>query len=105
MRLVSQLSNEPAKNSPEPVMEAINHHINTVPLLYQAQQEFPEEVHQAGRILATRSPVLAEISPFSSSDIDHLIEFLHSITSKTVLTDKDALHADVPSENNQFIQN
>lgn len=85
------------------VEEAINHHFNPVPLLYAAQKNRPREAAVAGRLLVSRSPVLAEISPMSVSEVTAVTSFLRSLESETVMSTKEALPASVPSGMNQFI--
>ncbi len=83
---------------------AIEHHINPVPLLYKAQMQFPNEAQNAGRLIAARSPLLAEIGQLTIDEIALLTEFLKSINSETVVSDELALPSRVPSGDNQFIR-
>jgi cytochrome c peroxidase len=81
----------------------ITHHYNPVPALWAAQQKFPEEAGRAGRLLGFRSPILSEMDPLSSSDVEEVIAFLSALNSETVMSDKEALPRSVPSGMNQFI--
>jgi cytochrome c peroxidase len=58
----------------------------------------------AGRLLGFRSPILAEIAPLSSSDVDLLEEFLHSLSSPTVMSDVVAIPVTVPSGDKAFVR-
>lgn len=82
----------------------IEHHVNPIPLLYQAQIESPKESMFVGKVLASRSEILGEIGFLTSVEIEQLLTFLDALTSKTVLTDEIALPASVPSGNNEFIR-
>lgn len=82
----------------------IEHHINPIPVLYKAQLQSSSESQYVGQILAARSPLLAEIAPLSSSDIDDLLEFLDTLTSSTVMNDMTAIPENVPSGNSQFLR-
>jgi cytochrome c peroxidase len=82
----------------------IEHHVNPIPLLYQAQVESPKEAMFVGKILASRSEILGEIGFLNDVEIDQLLTFLEALTSKTVLTDAIALPASVPSGKNEFIR-
>jgi cytochrome c peroxidase len=84
--------------------QAIEHHVNPVPLLYAAQQNAPEEARGSGRLLGQRSPILSEISLLTDEDINAILAFLSALTSETVMTTELALPASVPSGNNQFIR-
>ena len=84
--------------------EIIEHHFNPVPALYVAQQLSPEEASYAGRLLGFRSPILAEIAPLSSSDVDLLEQFLHSLSSPTVMPDAAAIPVTVPSGDKAFVR-
>jgi cytochrome c peroxidase len=83
---------------------AIEHHINPVPLMFQAQKEQPKEKLYAGRLLGYRSPILAEVAPLSDMDFKLLVDFLHSLNSQTVIKSKLALPKSVPSGNDEFIR-
>lgn len=85
------------------IEEAINHHFNPIPLLYAAQKKRPREAAIAGRLLSSRSPVLAEISPMSTEEVQAVAAFLQGLESETVLSTEDALPESVPSGMNQFI--
>ena len=82
----------------------IEHHVNPIPFLYQAQVESPKESMFVGKILASRSEILGEIGFLTNVEIEQLSAFLEALTSKTVLTDAIALPSSVPSGNNQFIR-
>jgi cytochrome c peroxidase len=84
--------------------EAIEHHVNPVPLLFEAQKGSKEEAQRAGRLLGYRSPLLAEITPLSDADFEYLLAFLEALTSRTVMGDDVALPRAVPSGDNQFIR-
>jgi cytochrome c peroxidase len=81
----------------------IAHHADPIPELYAAQQR-SGTADQSGRLIGFRSPILAEMPPLSTKEIERLVRFLGSLTSQTVMTDEDALPADVPSGNRQFIR-
>lgn len=83
---------------------AISHHINPVPLLYEAQRQVPAEASHAGRLLGFRSTLLAEIAPLSAEDIQLLTQYLGSLSSETVLPDSVALPKTVPSGHREFIR-
>lgn len=85
------------------IEDAIEHHFNPVPLLYEAQQGRPREAELAGRLLSYRSPTLAEMYSISREDIRLLISFLKSLESETVMADEEALPSSVPSGMNHFI--
>ena len=82
----------------------IEHHFNPVPMLYEAQRLHPEEAGHAGRLLGFRSPLLAEMSPLSKTDVELLIAFLGALTSPTVISSDVAVPADVPSGQRDFIR-
>ncbi|MDG1074026.1 MAG: His-Xaa-Ser system-associated MauG-like protein [Methylophilaceae bacterium] len=84
--------------------EAIEHHVNPIPLLYQAQIASPSESLFSGKVLASRSQVLSEIGLLTDVEMEQLIAFLQALSSKTVLSDEDALPTSVPSGNNEFIR-
>lgn len=81
----------------------IEHHSNPVPTLYKAQTDDQQQGSHAGRLLANRSPLLAEISPLSDLDIIELVSFLQALSSPTVLRYEIAVPLSVPSGNNEFI--
>jgi cytochrome c peroxidase len=82
----------------------IEHHLNPVPVLYQAQQQHPQEAAHAGRLLGFRSPILAEMGPLSSSEIKSLVSFLSALSSPTVMPSSIAVPKDVPSGQRDFIR-
>ena len=82
----------------------IEHHVNPVPALYRAQQQFPEEAAHAGRLLGFRSSILAEIAPLSKQDIGLLVQFLNALSSPTMMSDAVAIPKDVPSGDKQFLR-
>lgn len=88
----------------ESLRAVIEHHFNPVPLLYAAQQFSPEEAAHAGRLLGFRSPILAEIAPLSTADVELLESFLHALSSPTVMPDTVAVPATVPSGNREFVR-
>ncbi|WP_022964721.1 His-Xaa-Ser system-associated MauG-like protein [Halopseudomonas pelagia] len=85
------------------IENAIMHHFNPIPLLYQAQQERPREAELAGRLLSYRSSTLAEMYPISPEDVGLLVKFLEALKSVPVMSDEQALPESVPSQMNQFI--
>jgi cytochrome c peroxidase len=82
----------------------IEHHVNPVPVLHDAQLKYPEEASHAGRLLGFRSPILAEISPLSKNDVKLLIAFLEALTSPTIMSSAVAVPEDVPSGRREFIR-
>ncbi len=82
----------------------IEHHINPIPLLHQAQIESPKESMFVGKTLASRSEILSEIGFLTDLEIEQLLTFMQSLSSKTVLSDSAALPSNVPSGNNEFIR-
>jgi cytochrome c peroxidase len=87
----------------ESIDAAISHHINPIPLLYQAQRGDPDEAALAGRLLGFRSRLLAEISPLSEMEVNQLAEFLNTLSSETLMPDGVAVPTSVPSGRNEFI--
>jgi len=85
------------------VKEAIEHHVNPIPLLYKSQQIDPTEKMYVGNLIGYRSPILAEIAPLTSQEIDLLVKFLSSLSSLTVIDDNTATPMSVPSGDNSFI--
>ena len=83
--------------------EAITHHFNPIPLMFAAQKDRPREAELAGRLLSYRSPILAEIYPMTSKDVQSVIAFLKALESDPVLSSDEALPKSVPSGMNQFI--
>lgn len=86
------------------VASIIEHHVNPVPALFNAQLQNPEEASHAGRLLGFRSPILAEMSPLSKNDVDVLVAFLGALSSPTILSSKVAVPVDVPSGRREFIR-
>lgn len=84
--------------------QAIEHHFNPIPMLWEAQSTSPQEAAMSGRLLGARSPLLAEIAPLNSSEIEDILAFLETLTTKTVVSDAIALPQHVPSGLNQFIR-
>lgn len=84
------------------IEDIVKHHTNPIPAWYAAQD--PADQQHAGRLLAFRSPILAEMPPLSSEEITSLKHFLMSLSSATVMSDAVALPADVPSGNGQFVR-
>lgn len=82
----------------------IEHHLNPVPALYEAQQLYPEEASHAGRLLGFRSPILGEISPLSKDEIGTLVAFLGALSSPTVMSSQLAVPQSVPSGRSEFIR-
>ena len=82
----------------------IEHHLNPVPALYHAQETDPDTAAYSGRLLGFRSPILAEIAPLSSPDIDDLIAFLGALSSTPYLSDTVAIPDAVPSGKLEFAQ-
>jgi cytochrome c peroxidase len=85
------------------VEAAIRHHTNPVPILYAAQERDPDEAAYAGRLLAARSPLLAEMPPLTNDDVGLLIEYLRTLSSDTVMSDREAVPKHVPSGANEFL--
>lgn len=85
------------------IKQAIIHHYNPIPLLFEAQKNNAQEGALAGRLLGYRSLILKEIYSINDNDINLLTEFLFSLESDTVMNNKEALPEKVPSGMNQFL--
>jgi cytochrome c peroxidase len=84
--------------------QAIEHHFNPIPALWEAQRLSPQEGAMSGRLLGARSAILAEIAPLTGPEIDEVLDFLSALTSDTVVSNAEALPKSVPSGLNHFIR-
>lgn len=69
------------------IKKIIQHHINPILTLYQAETADPEQGRYTGRILSSRSDILAEIGLLSDREIEELLSFLTSLSSSYILSD------------------
>lgn len=86
------------------LQDAIMHHFNPIPLLYEAQVKYEDEGLRAGQLLSKRDPILGEIGVLKLDEISVVVQFLHAITSETVMSDDLALPTAVPSGDMQFVR-
>lgn len=82
----------------------VEHHLNPIPKLCAAQQTEPAEAAHVGRVLASRSNMLAEMGLLGSRDVDLLVSFLTALSSPTQMSDALAIPASVPSGNQSFFR-
>jgi len=75
----------------ETLHSIIEHHINPVLTLYEAQRVDPQQGQFSGRLLSARSEFLAEIGVLSNADVDNIIAFLSALSSKYLVEDQLAI--------------
>ncbi|MCG8054927.1 MAG: His-Xaa-Ser system-associated MauG-like protein [Candidatus Thiodiazotropha taylori] len=81
------------------IKKIIQHHINPILTLYQAETADPEQGRYTGRILSSRSDILAEIGLLSDREIEELLSFLTSLSSSYILSDDLAIPSASASDN------